>query len=65
MASSIYLNLCNDRQYKASTGLSLVEFDLLYDVFQHFYTPKQQLAHLADKPVLLADKREALFFILH
>jgi len=65
MPSTIYLNLRTDRQYKASTGLSLAEFDLLYALFQRYYEPKQQLLHLGEKPVLLADKREALFFILH
>lgn len=65
MSSTIYLNLRTDRQYKASTGLSLTEFNSLYDLFQRYYEPKQQLLHLANKPVLLADKKEALFFILH
>ena len=65
MSSTIYLNLRTDRQYKASTGLSLTEFNSLYDLFQRYYEPKQQLLHLVNKPVLLADKKEALFFILH
>lgn len=65
MASSIYQNVRTDRQYKAATGLSLVEFDLLYEQFKAFYVPKEQLLHLAAEPVLLANKREALFFILH
>ena len=43
----------------------MTEFDQLYPVFQAYYQPKQQLPHLAGQPVLLADQREALFFILH
>lgn len=65
MPSTIFINLRTDRQYKASTGLSLVEFDHLYVLFDPYYVPKEQLAHLAGTPVLLSDKREALFFILH
>lgn len=65
MPSSIYQNIRTDRQYKAATGLSLVEFDLLYDAFKGFYTPKAALPHLKNEPVLLADRREALFFVLH
>ena len=65
MTSSIYQNVRTDRQYKAATGLSIIEFDLLYENFQGFYTPKTQLPYVATEPVLLADKREALFFVLH
>lgn len=65
MPSTIYLNLRTDRQYKASTSLSLVEFNQLYALFEPYYEPKKQLLHVAETPVLLADKREALFFILH
>jgi hypothetical protein len=65
MPSSIYQNVRTDRQYRAATGLSIIEFDLLYENFQGFYTPKEQLPHLVTEPVLLADKREALFFVLH
>lgn len=65
MASSIYQNVRTDRQYKAATGLSITEFNLLYETFKEFYTPKEQLLHFVTEPVLLADKREALFFVLH
>lgn len=65
MSSSIYQNVRTDRQYKAATGLSIAEFNLLYEHFNGFYTPKEPLPHLATEPVLLADKREALFFVLH
>jgi len=65
MASSIYQNALKERQYKAATGLSLAEFDALYLLFAPFYEPKQALLYLPNMPVLLTDKREALFFILH
>ena len=65
MASTIFSNCVNDRQYKAATGLSLVEFDALFKVFASFYVPKQANPYYAEKAPLLTDKREALFFILH
>ena len=65
MASSIYQNAAKERQYKAATGLSLAEFDALYILFAPFYEPKQALPYSPTIPVLLVDKREALFFILH
>lgn len=65
MASTIYTNLRTDRQYRAATGVSMLEFEAIYGEFQRYYEPKQQLPHLSGKIVLLADKREALFFILH
>lgn len=64
MASSIYQNAKKERQYKAATGLSLAEFDALYLLFAPFYEPKKPLPYSPHSPVLLADKREALFFIL-
>lgn len=64
MPSSIYQNARTERQYKAATGLSPTEFNALYDIFEHFYTPKQPARYSAYLPVL-TDKREALFFILH
>jgi hypothetical protein len=65
MASSIYQNAKKERQYKAATGLSLAEFDALYLLFTPFYEPKQTSSYLPSLPILLTDKREALFFILH
>lgn len=65
MPSSIYQNALKERQYKAATGLSLAEFDALYLLFAPLYEPKQALPHLPNAPVLLTDKREALFFVLH
>lgn len=65
MASSIYQNAKKERQYKAATGLSLPEFDALYFLFAPLYEPKKPSPYLPDLPVLLTDKREALFFILH
>lgn len=64
MPSSIYHNARTERQYKAATGLSPSEFDALYNIFQHFYTPKQPAPYSSFLPVL-TDKKEALFFILH
>ena len=63
MPSSIYHNARNERQYKAATGLSLAEFDVLYSIFEHFYVPKKPLPYGPTQPVL-TDKKEALFFIL-
>ena len=65
MGFSIYHNAVKERQYKAATGLSLTEFDALYALFSPFYEPKIPSPYAAEKPVVLADKREALFFILH
>lgn len=64
MPSSIYHNARNERQYKAATGLSIAEFEALYDIFKHLYFPKKALPHMQALPVL-TDKKEALFFILH
>lgn len=65
MAFSIYHNATKERQYKAATGLSLAEFDALFLLFAPFYEPKIPSPYLAETPVVLSDKREALFFILH
>lgn len=64
MPASIYHNARTERQYKAATGLSPTEFNALYNIFEHFYTPKQAAPYSAYLPVL-TDKKEALFFILH
>ena len=65
MTFSIYHNATKERQYKAATGLSLAEFDALYVLFTPFYEPSTPSPYLTDAPTILADKREALFFILH
>ena len=63
--NSIYRNCQTDRQYRASTGLSRIEFDTLYTSFQKFYTPKTANPYAKTNQPVLTDKREALFFILH
>ena len=65
MSISIYQNSKNDRQYRAATGLSRVEFDALFRVFAPFYTPKTPNPYPVSAQPVLTDKREALFFILH
>jgi len=63
--NSIYSNCRTDRQYRASTGLSLTEFETLYTSFPAFYTPKAANPYTKNRQPVLTDKREALFFILH
>ncbi len=65
MASSIYHNAVTDRQYKAATGLSLVEFTALYEHFALLYVPKTKPRYVGQVQPILTDKREALFFVLH
>ena len=65
MTSTIFNNCTSDRQYKAATGLSISEFDALYEDFAPFYVPKQANPYRKDNAPLLTDKKEALFFILH
>jgi len=65
MASSIYHNAATDRQYKAATGLSRVEFTALYEQFAPLYTPKAMPRYAKQVQPVLTDKKEALFFILH
>lgn len=65
MPSSIYHNAINDRQYKAATGLSLVEFSALYEHFAPLYIPKEPPRYARQVQPVLTDKREALFFVLH
>nr|GFB47510.1 hypothetical protein [Tanacetum cinerariifolium] len=65
MPISIYHNVRTERHYRAATGLSPTEFDALYAVFEHFYTPKSQVPNSGAALPVLTDKREALFFILH
>ena len=63
---SIFDNLKNDKEYKASTGFSIKEFNELLLIFETLYIPKEGNPYLAIKyqPVL-TNKKEALFFILH
>lgn len=63
--SSIYQNLNNDKQYKAATGLSEIEFEKLFMVFNELCFSKTPNPYLKDKQPVLSDKKEALFFILH
>lgn len=63
--SSIYHNLQTDKQYKAATGLSLAEFDTLYEHFSQLYIPKTGNPYSSRTAPVLTHKREALFFILH
>jgi hypothetical protein len=65
MASSIYHNTHTDRQYKAATGLSIIQFNSLYLLFELFYMPKAIPTYAAQVQPVFTDKREALFFILH
>ena len=65
MASSIYHNAVTDRQYKAATGLALVEFMALYEHFAPLYVPKATPRYARQVQPILTDKREALFFVLH
>ncbi len=62
---SIYNNLRKDAQYRAATGLSLAEFEALFDVFADCYLPKSPPLYDGPPLPVLTDKREALFFILY
>lgn len=63
--SSIYHNAKTDRQYSASTGLKIGEFNSLFSVFEQYYIPKKAEDNPYAKPPILQDKKEALFFVLH
>ena len=63
--SSIYKNLSNEKQWKASTGLNETEFEKLLSYFNKLYFAKTGNPYVPDKNPVLTDKREALFFILH
>ena len=65
MQHSIYHNARTDRQYKAATGLSLVEFEALFQQFASLYVPKAPAAITGQKEPVLTNKREALFFVLY
>ncbi len=62
---SIYHNLRTEKQYKAATGLSIVQFTLLFGDFSKYYKPKSKNPYPNTPTPVLTDKREALFFILH
>lgn len=62
---SIYHNARTDRQYSASTGLKMAEFDCLFSVFEKHYFPKKAEDNPYAVAPVLTDKREALFFVLH
>jgi hypothetical protein len=63
--SSTSQNLRTDRQYKAATALSQLQFETLLVAFDRLYIPKTADLSGNQKPPVLTDKREALFFILH
>lgn len=65
MRNSIYHNATNDKQYKASTGLSKEDFLQLLAEFEKLYIPKSSHPYASTKPAVLTDAGEALFFILH
>lgn len=60
--ASIYANLKNTRQFKASTGLSKEKFEELATTFAIWYEPREKVGYSKD-PVL-SDPNEALAFIL-
>lgn len=62
---SIYHNLKKDAQYRAVTGLSLAEFEALFQSFAEYYVPKLPPVYAGPPLPVLTDKREALFFILY
>jgi len=61
--ATIFENVQNDSQYKASTGLNQKEFDRLHEEFKLYYQPKAY-NQIAKKGPVLNNSREALFFIL-
>lgn len=66
MRISVYLNAKTDQQYSASTGLTVAEFNILYEVFEkHYYAPKNDFPEGFGSEFILSDAREALFFILY
>ena len=62
--SSIYTNLASDKQYKAATGLSIAEFESLYEQFSELYIPKSGNPYSKKTAPVLTHKREALFYII-
>ncbi|MEJ7658618.1 MAG: hypothetical protein WKG07_02770 [Hymenobacter sp.] len=66
MASSMYQNARTDRQYKAATGLSHVEFAALYERFAPLYSPKAPPRYVKQVQPILTDKKKhySLFCII-
>lgn len=62
---SIFFNLRTNKQYKASTGLSIDQFNKLILVFEKHYHPLKTKPIINSKPTVLTNKAEALFFVLH
>jgi hypothetical protein len=62
---SIFSNVRTDREYRASTGLSISEFNNLLVIFSKYYQPKTyQLSETYTMGHAIQDPAEALFFIL-
>lgn len=62
--ASIFHNLRSDKKCRASTGLSLEQFDALADVFCKYYQARNSNPYTKVQPVF-TDHKEALFLILH
>jgi len=62
---SIFNNVHTDAHYRASCGLSLSDFNELFEVFEKIYETKKEVLYAKKKQPVLTDKREALFFILY
>jgi hypothetical protein len=64
--NSIFFNVRTDRQFRASTGLSLEEFNHLSVIFSKYYLPKTYfLSDTYSVGHVIQDPSEALFFILY
>lgn len=63
---SIYHNtpFAGDREFKALTGLTKAQFEVLFTFFEPLYKLKQINPYSPEKHPKLQDKKEALFFIL-
>ncbi len=64
MQYSIYHNAETDRQYRAATGLSLVESEALFHRFASLYVPKSPAVVGGRKEPVLTDKRGAFFYFV-
>jgi hypothetical protein len=66
MRISVYFNAKTDTHYSASTGLTLEEFNLLFQSFgKHYHAPSNEFPEGFGNEFILSDAREALFFILY
>jgi hypothetical protein len=63
--AGIYHGLRLEKPYRASAGLGKNDFGKLLKVFEKYYHPKGASPVPNTRPPALADKREALFFVLH